>query len=974
MKTKTIAAALGGIALLILGTSTAFGLGNTTAQEYGDAVYRKLYFPIGPNYNHAGLFAGQSGGVKRCIEADTLTGDTTKDNSFSGSFSGYGSDYYGAYTLDYGTPSFSDRKTIMATAKQVADAYIYYTYINALDPITSTRPVTTANIDNLRCDGVVEYCYEYNNYQSWWHTSYPSRWQISMFPEEHNDAPDLSVEPGTEESPWAQRGAPPSSSEGPGSYPNPNNARLTRPAVIAFPTYLTPSYSRINATTIDVTITATDASGIAYIGYKMPGSSTWSYTSWQAQHPTSASYAYVIRITSAGTLYYFAEDNGGNFPASAPGVSFYTVSSSAGSGGTISPSGSVLVPYGQSYAFTASPNANYTVDKWYVDGSAVQTGGNSYTLSNVQANRSVQVTFKLNTISVTVQTSPSGRSFSVDGTTYTSSQTFNWTPGSSHTIATTSPQSGSTGVQYTWSSWSDGGAMSHSVSPTSPTTYTANFKTQYYLTMNAGMGGTVSPSSGWYDSSQSVQINATANGGYTFNGWTGSGSGSYSGMNNPANVTMNGPITEAASFAANPVLSHSPSSLTNSVMKCQNATNQTFEVWNSGGGTLSFTNTVDQSWLWVSPTNSTSTGGHDTIQVSYSTAGLDAGTNYATITIKSQVATDTIPVTLTVLPPIPFTFTTNDGTITITGYTGPGGAVNIPSTISDLPVSSIGSNAFYYCTSLTSVTIPNSVTSIGDFAFFNCYNMTNVTIPNNVTSIGKEAFAACEKLMTGVTIPNSVTNIGYKAFSSCASLSAITVYPLNYFYSSVDGVLFNKSTNALIQCPGGKAGSYTVPNGVTSIGDLAFSDCASLTSVTIPNSVTSIGGVAFYYCTGLTGVYFQGNAPSMGTYVFYKTTNATIYCLPGTAGWNPQVQTSGDNFGIQTNRFGFSFTRTKGLGIVVDACTNLANPTWAPLETNNIFTSDASYFSDPMWTNYSSRFYRAWSQTFGNRPIVLWNP
>ena len=93
---------------------------------------------------------------------------------------------------------------------------------------------------------------------------------------------------------------------------------------------------------------------------------------------------------------------------------------------------------------------------------------------------------------MTVQANPAGLSFAVDGTNYSSAQTFNWMPGSNHTIATTSPQSGGTGVQYVWSSWSDGGAISHTVTPTVSTNYTANFTTQYYLTMNAGAGGSVS--------------------------------------------------------------------------------------------------------------------------------------------------------------------------------------------------------------------------------------------------------------------------------------------------------------------------------------------------------------------------------------------------------------------------------------------------------------------------------------------------
>jgi hypothetical protein len=156
-------------------------------------------------------------------------------------------------------------------------------------------------------------------------------------------------------------------------------------------------------------------------------------------------------------------------------------------------------------------------------------------------------------ISVTVQPIPSGRSFSVDGTTYTTAQTFAWGAGLSHTIATASPQSGSAGTQYVWSDWSDGGAISHTVNPTSGTTYDANFTPQYYLTMSAATGGAVDPSSGWNNSGASVPITATANDGFTFSNWTGTGDGSYSGSSSSTSVTMNGPITETASFTATPV-------------------------------------------------------------------------------------------------------------------------------------------------------------------------------------------------------------------------------------------------------------------------------------------------------------------------------------------------------------------------------------------------------------------------------------
>ena len=195
-------------------------------------------------------------------------------------------------------------------------------------------------------------------------------------------------------------------------------------------------------------------------------------------------------------------------------------------------------------------------------------------------------------------------------------------------------------------------------------------------------------------------------------------------------------------------------------------------------------------------------------------------------------------------------------------------------------VTSIGEYTFSWCTSLTSATIPDSVTSIGEFAFHNCKSLTSMTIPRSVVSIGYDAFGWCESLtsvtildgvrsignsaftdcksLTSVTIPNSVTSIGRGAFSSCASLTGIWVAEGNSHYvSDASGVLFNKDKTTLVQCPGAFA-VYTIPGSVTSIGDDAFSGCASLTSVTIPDSVTSIGNYAFSGCKSLTNVYFTG--------------------------------------------------------------------------------------------------------------------
>ena len=159
--------------------------------------------------------------------------------------------------------------------------------------------------------------------------------------------------------------------------------------------------------------------------------------------------------------------------------------------------------------------------------------------------------FTQNNVQVTVQTNPAGHPFTVDGNLYSSAQSFSWQPGSSHTIATTSPQSGGAGKQYVWTSWTGGGSISHTVAPTTNKTYTANFNTQYFLTMTHGTGGTVSPTSGWRNSGAAISITAMPATGYSFTNWTGSGTGSFSGTNNPASITMSGPITETATFTHN---------------------------------------------------------------------------------------------------------------------------------------------------------------------------------------------------------------------------------------------------------------------------------------------------------------------------------------------------------------------------------------------------------------------------------------
>ena len=245
--------------------------------------------------------------------------------------------------------------------------------------------------------------------------------------------------------------------------------------------------------------------------------------------------------------------------------------------------------------------------------------------------------------------------------------------------------------------------------------------------------------------------------------------------------------------------------------------------------------------------------------------------------------------------------------------------ITIPSIISyggtAYSVTSIGNEAFLYCLSLTSITIPNSVTSIGSYAFRDCSSLTSITIPNSVTSIGEDAFSGTPWLnnqpdgciyinnllytykgempenthidvkegttiicnsafsgcssLTSITIPNSVTSIGGYAFDGCSSLTSITIP--NSVTSIGDGAFYDCSSLT----------SITIPNSVTSIGDGAFDNCSSLVSITIPSSVTSIGYRAFYGCTSLLSIIMQGAIPpTIGEETFYEVSRGVEIKVP----------------------------------------------------------------------------------------------
>lgn len=275
-----------------------------------------------------------------------------------------------------------------------------------------------------------------------------------------------------------------------------------------------------------------------------------------------------------------------------------------------------------------------------------------------------------------------------------------------------------------------------------------------------------------------------------------------------------------------------------------------------------------------------------------------------------------------------------DGTAEITGYDGEATEIEIPGEVGGVRVTNIGKYAFWHCSSsLTKVSIPDSVTSIEEGAFWECSGLTEVSIPNSVTSIesgafadtkwlenkqkgnplvivngilidgrttegaveipdsvtniGSGAFGVCDGL-TEIIIPDSVTSIGYSAFIGCRSLTEVSIPDS---VTSIEKEVFNACTSLT---------GVSIPDSVTSIGEGAFNACFSMTEVNIPDSVTSIGRYAFTQCDSLTEITIPKSVTSIGDeafgYIFLghyddsngnaildKMPNFTIYGYPGTA-------------------------------------------------------------------------------------------
>ncbi len=222
------------------------------------------------------------------------------------------------------------------------------------------------------------------------------------------------------------------------------------------------------------------------------------------------------------------------------------------------------------------------------------------------------------------------------------------------------------------------------------------------------------------------------------------------------------------------------------------------------------------------------------------------------------------------------------------------GCSNLTSIAIPDSVTSIERNAFTGCSGLTSIMIPDGVTSIGDYAFSGCSGLTSIIIPNGVTSIARGAFQYCRGL-TSILIPDSVTSIGDAVLYACDSLTKIIVASGNSVYRSAGNCLIKTDSKTLIK--GCKNSVIPTDGSVTSIGSYAFEDCSGLTSITIPDSVTSIGYNAFSGCNKLTSVTIGRGVTSIRDYAFSSCDNIENITV---ANGNPFYHSAGDCL-IETN-------------------------------------------------------------------------
>ena len=306
-----------------------------------------------------------------------------------------------------------------------------------------------------------------------------------------------------------------------------------------------------------------------------------------------------------------------------------------------------------------------------------------------------------------------------------------------------------------------------------------------------------------------------------------------------------------------------------------------------------------------------------------------------------------------------FTYTVSGKKVTITGFpTDVVGEVIIPSEIGGYPVTTIGDAAFYNCTSLTSIVIPDSVTEIGNYAFSSCSSLTSVNVDennDNYCSIDGNLFDknkttliqyAIGKTNSSYTIPDSVTTIGGAAFYNCSSLTSVVI---GDSVTTIGGSAFGNCTNLT---------SVVIPDSVITIGSSAFYSCNSLTSVEIPDSVTIIGNSAFNSCSSLTSVYYRGNSTqwnniSIGSYNSKLTSANRIYNSVKIKAYDNNNNVLFDKY-VDSSKTTYKSLFSNKTGYTLTIYTD--NTFTETIDANSYITEDSEVYVDYVINQYTYKF------------------
>jgi hypothetical protein len=524
-----------------------------------------------------------------------------------------------------------------------------------------------------------------------------------------------------------------------------------------------------------------------------------------------------------------------------------TMVASPSADGIVTPTSGQYFASGASIPVTATANAGFAFSDWTSTGGTFDsTTSTSTNFHMPAAATTVTGNFIAATVQITITTSPANLLVSVDGGTFTAAPLVeSWTPGSSHTIATTSPQSGGTGIQYAFTSWSDSGAISHSITvPGTATTYTASFATQYQLTTaaNPAGGGTVSPTSGnYYTSGTVVPLTATANAGYSFVNWTGNVANSTSASTNitmtaPQSVTANfsliivaAPTTTSVSSNNNPSFTTAPgNSVTFTATVTSNSTVNEGTVTFSDPAnnfTCSGGNTVAVSNGQAQCTTSFTAEGSDTITAAYNgTVNFQTSNGFITQTVNNHTVVNgnefcnqgaiTIPSTSGAATPYP-------SNIFVTGLSGNIGAVTV--NLNNISSSDIAQTDLLLVGPTGAQIIPFA--SVGDGSTI---SGVNVTLDDTASSL----IPGGSPLTTGSYKPTSITGGTSLVFPTPAP----TISAANY--AATDGAATLTSTFQNT-APNGTWALYAMDNSGNGAASIGGGWCVNISPSTVPITITT---------------------------------------------------------------------------------------------------------------------------------------